>query len=264
MSFKRITLVVLRVARAFRFPAAPGLFAIASVALVLSSAQPSAAFEGWPPGRFKIVGDGTVLDTTTDRVWTVDADLLNNPDPWDGLTWSEALRFVSQMNAGTLPNFGHSDWRLPNPDEMLGVLAGSWDNMPKHERAARHFDRIIDDPPEVSEYERHQEPLVIPFSGLRETAYWSGTAAIVAGDRRSVGPYVAAGTEIPAAARTGWALAVHTGRRVLVLPQSMRKRVWPVRGPITLPAAENDHQSSAATSTTHARHLPDSENNSSW
>lgn len=67
----------------------------------------------WPDLRFADNGDGTVTDNLTGLMWTRDANL-----PGNYTTWQEALDYVAGMNAGIYPNFGYTDWRLPNIVEL--------------------------------------------------------------------------------------------------------------------------------------------------
>jgi hypothetical protein len=81
----------------------------------------------WPSPRFTGHGDGTVTDNLTGLMWTKDANL-----PGSSKTWLEALEYVAVMNAGTHQNFGYTDWRLPNVNEIesltnAGVAdTGTW------------------------------------------------------------------------------------------------------------------------------------------
>lgn len=67
----------------------------------------------WPGSRFRDNGDETVIDNLTGFMWTKDAY-----PPGTYGTWQQALDYVNGMNAGTYPNFGYMDWRLPNRKEL--------------------------------------------------------------------------------------------------------------------------------------------------
>ena len=67
----------------------------------------------WPDPRFTDNYDGTMTDNLTGLMWTKDANL-----PGVAKTWQEALDYVAGMNAGMYPNFGHTDWCLPNVNEL--------------------------------------------------------------------------------------------------------------------------------------------------
>jgi len=69
----------------------------------------------WPEPRFTDTGD-TVTDNLTGLMWTKNANL-----PSVHKTWQEALDYVKGMNNGTNPNFGHTDWRLPNRNELYSL-----------------------------------------------------------------------------------------------------------------------------------------------
>ncbi|MCX5903833.1 MAG: DUF1566 domain-containing protein [Proteobacteria bacterium] len=74
----------------------------------------------WPDTRFTDKVDGTVKDNLTGLVWTKNANLPNGP-----LTWQAALDYVAGMNAGTYENFGYTDWRLPNVNELKSLTDNS-------------------------------------------------------------------------------------------------------------------------------------------
>jgi len=60
--------------------------------------------------RFVNNGDGTVSDTATGLMW-------QRSDNGAGLKWKDALAY-----AETLTLAGYTDWRLPNPKELEGIL----------------------------------------------------------------------------------------------------------------------------------------------
>jgi hypothetical protein len=63
--------------------------------------------------RFIDNGDGTVTDRETNLLWQKD------PGP-ERITWPEAQQFVEQLNVEGFA--GHSDWRLPNNEELLTLM----------------------------------------------------------------------------------------------------------------------------------------------
>ncbi len=71
----------------------------------------------WPSPRFTDNGDETVTDNLTGLMWTKDANL-----PGMTKTWQAALDYVAGMNAGINPNFGFTDWRLPNINELESLI----------------------------------------------------------------------------------------------------------------------------------------------
>jgi hypothetical protein len=71
----------------------------------------------WPDPRFTDRGDGTVSDNLTGLVWAQHANLSNG-----SVSWREALNYVAGMNAGTNSNFGYTDWRLPNVNELESLV----------------------------------------------------------------------------------------------------------------------------------------------
>ena len=66
----------------------------------------------WPNPRFTDNGNGTVTDNLTGLMWTKDANPEGNP-----MTWHEALDYVKTVNTG-----GHTDWRLPNVNELESLV----------------------------------------------------------------------------------------------------------------------------------------------
>ena len=66
----------------------------------------------WPSPRFADHGDGTVTDSLTGLEWTKDANAAGGTKTWQG-----ALDYVKTLNTG-----GHSDWRLPNVNELESLV----------------------------------------------------------------------------------------------------------------------------------------------
>lgn len=71
----------------------------------------------WPNPRFVDNGDGTVTDRLTGLMWTKNANLYSAC-----ITWYQAMDYVAGMNAGTYQNYGHTDWRLPNINELESLM----------------------------------------------------------------------------------------------------------------------------------------------
>jgi len=71
----------------------------------------------WPSPRFTDNGTGTVTDYLTGLMWAKDTNL-----PYDYSTWQQALDYIAGMNAGTYPNFGFTDWHLPNKKEFFSLI----------------------------------------------------------------------------------------------------------------------------------------------
>jgi len=67
----------------------------------------------WPDPRFTDHGNGTVTDNLTGLMWMKNANLPN-----DYMNWQQALNYVAGINTGTYPNYGYTDWRLPNRKEL--------------------------------------------------------------------------------------------------------------------------------------------------
>ncbi len=67
----------------------------------------------WPVPRFTDNSDGTITDNLTRLMWAQNANF-----PGVAKQWYDALDYVAGMNAGTNPNLGYTDWRLPNINEL--------------------------------------------------------------------------------------------------------------------------------------------------
>jgi hypothetical protein len=72
----------------------------------------------WPNPRFLDNSDGTVTDKLTGLIWTKNANPAGNY-----MAWLEALEYVKTLNTG-----GHTDWRLPNINELQSLIEYSQSN----------------------------------------------------------------------------------------------------------------------------------------
>lgn len=180
--------------------------------------------------RFIAVGDGTVRDDLTGLLWAANADLPGFEGPWDGDTWQQALEYVSAMNAGQHPNYGHTDWRLPRVEELYHLLTAFHRPANAAELRARAFWSSLGlAHGDMSDW---RSVPVGAFSGVSENAYWSGTAAAAAGDAEAFGPYTPSASD--ASAPNGRAWVVDTHAAGYLLDKSAHKRVWPVCGASTV------------------------------
>jgi len=134
--------------------AVDGLFATARIWRTGQTASYYAGDDGdlergvaWPIPRFNDHGNGTVTDNLTDLMWTKDANLPNGYRTWQG-----ALDYVAGMNAGTYPNYGYHDWRLPNRKELHSL----------------------------TDYSRYNPALPEghPFTNVQAYIYWSSTTSV--------------------------------------------------------------------------------------
>ena len=77
----------------------------------------------WPDPRFHSNGDGTVSDLLTGLMWQA-----TPPEPYySGYTWDWAVdTYVNTTNSAALG--GHSDWHLPNVNEMYSLVNASYAN----------------------------------------------------------------------------------------------------------------------------------------
>ena len=69
-----------------------------------------------PTNRFIDNGDGTIIESSTGLMW--------QKDTVTGMciTWQQALNYIAGMNTGTNQNFGYTDWRLPNRNELQSLV----------------------------------------------------------------------------------------------------------------------------------------------
>ena len=110
----------------------------------------------WPDPRFADRGNGTVSDNLTGIMWSKDAGLMKtrNPDndtdgtAGDGaITWQHALDYIKRLNRENY--LGHTDWRLPNVNELESLMN------------VEHYNPALP--------QRH------PFTNVRLDYYWSST-----------------------------------------------------------------------------------------
>jgi hypothetical protein len=69
----------------------------------------------WPSPRFTDNGDNTISDNLTGLMWTKSFGLTY-------VSWQNALNRIAGMNDGTYSNYGYTDWRLPNINEIRSVM----------------------------------------------------------------------------------------------------------------------------------------------
>jgi hypothetical protein len=90
------------------------LMAVAGSSPVIISSEPGKDQDvAWNDARFVDNNDGTVSDMLTGLMWTYTQTLGSRL-----MTWASALNYVAAMNAGQVPSFGHTDWRVPTIVEL--------------------------------------------------------------------------------------------------------------------------------------------------
>ena len=101
------------------------LLAALSLSLSLSAEQNTNIADDWPNSRYRIQGDGTVIDTKTGLMWmqcsldqTYEASDNSCSGSIVGYTWQAALAEASGYSFA-----GHDDWRLPNLNELRSLVA---------------------------------------------------------------------------------------------------------------------------------------------
>ncbi|MBF0563849.1 MAG: DUF1566 domain-containing protein [Nitrospirae bacterium] len=77
----------------------------------------------WPSPRFTNP-DGTtpingyvLIDQLTGLMWTRKGNLSSS-----AMAWQAAIDYVAGMNGGKYANFGYTDWRLPNVNELESLV----------------------------------------------------------------------------------------------------------------------------------------------
>ena len=79
----------------------------------------------WPDPRFTDNGNGTICDNLTGLMW-------EQASSGTALTWANALAYANGLSLG-----GHSDWRLPNVNELESLInagqadSGDWLGSPQ-------------------------------------------------------------------------------------------------------------------------------------
>jgi hypothetical protein len=73
----------------------------------------------WPQPRFVDNGDGTVTDRLTGLVWLQNGNLFG---PGSRMELEDAFFNLARMNSGQIVNFGYTDWRIPNINELESLL----------------------------------------------------------------------------------------------------------------------------------------------
>jgi len=131
---------------------------------------------GWATSTHAILIQRTpdlIYDTHFDITWLLDANYAASTTGIPGfpgfMTWDRANSFVGEMNAGTIENFGFTNWRLPTtmqPDlscslqlGTFGFLGGCIGSEMGH---LYNIDGVTAATPG-------------PFRNLQNFVYWSGT-----------------------------------------------------------------------------------------
>ena len=75
----------------------------------------------WPEQRFTDNGDESVTDNLTGIIWAKSANAPGPSvcDPVKSKTWQGALDYIACLNTNNY--LGHSDWRLPNINELFSL-----------------------------------------------------------------------------------------------------------------------------------------------
>ncbi|MGD0279735.1 MAG: DUF1566 domain-containing protein [Smithella sp.] len=75
----------------------------------------------WPSQRFTTNSDATVTDNLTGLIWMPDGSTPTLSTCAGGaMAWQDGLNYVSCLN--TYNYLGHSDWRLPNRNELRSLV----------------------------------------------------------------------------------------------------------------------------------------------
>ena len=147
----------------------------------------------FPVPRFIDNGDETVIDCLTGFMWTKDACLAGST------SWQGALNYIDAMNLGTYPNFGYTDWRLPN---------------------IRELESLID-------FQQFNPALTTgnPFSDVYSDLYW---------DDYGYYNYIFYWSSTSFDNMWAWVAGMGTGSRYSGVTKDSSFFFWPVRGPVNL------------------------------
>jgi hypothetical protein len=83
----------------------------------------------WPSPRFTQNANTTITDNLTGLVWAPDGNIMpSRDDGWDtdgtpndgAVVWPHAFNYIKKLNAENY--LGHSDWRLPNMNELESLV----------------------------------------------------------------------------------------------------------------------------------------------
>lgn len=133
-------------------------------------------------------GDGLIYDDDFNITWFSDANYAFTSG-WDSdgrMTWDEADSFITAVNSGIIPNFGHTGWRRPitvQPDSHCSRfdMGSAGVNCRLSEMAHLFYSEIggVPDSSVVTDSERiaiAQSVLVSNFfNNFQPFEYWSGT-----------------------------------------------------------------------------------------
>ncbi len=83
----------------------------------------------WPSPRFTANGDATLTDNLTTLIWSPDGSTPTDGGLCTGgaTTWQGALNYVACLNTNNY--LGHSDWRLPNVNELESIVNDGQSNV---------------------------------------------------------------------------------------------------------------------------------------
>lgn len=134
------------------------------------------------------IGGGFIYDDDRDITWFYDANyaLTSGWDSDGRMTWNEANSFIAAVNAGIVPNFGYTGWRLPltvqpDPNCSRFDMGSAGVNCRLSEMTHLFYSEIggYADSYTVSDSERIAIAQSIPnlniFTNFQPYEYWSGT-----------------------------------------------------------------------------------------
>jgi hypothetical protein len=162
--------------------------------------------------RYVDLGDGTVLDCNTEKIWLKDASCLGQ-DSWDGTGGTSIFTKVAGLNGGT--DFScagytagtYTDWEVPTMADLCGLWNGSCTGTSCCTASQGIVDTSFSNPTVANAAGDGQWMWEDAFVAVHTSACWS--ASVNAGD--------------------AWAVSLFSGT-VFSLGKDGNRYVWPVRG----------------------------------
>ena len=100
-------------------------YLLIALSLNLSAAQNTNIVDDWPNSRYRIQGDGTVIDTKTGLMW-MQCSLGQTHEASDNYCSGSTIEYTWQAALAEASGYSladYDDWRLPNRKELRSLVA---------------------------------------------------------------------------------------------------------------------------------------------